>query len=160
MFRSVIDEVFMRSHAYCTLYVPKVGEPQSEYDPLYGEVKVEGLVYYRARLRCMAQVVQNDYEISEKGTVLLYPAIEFTFRTIDIENFYRRVGLASGARDINFVGVIIEFGGIYYEVTQDVEDVYLFNEREPEFLKVTVQATSAIDTRGKLKISKIRDVIL
>lgn len=160
LFESVIKEVFSRSFTYCNLYVPRLDHTLSNYDPLYGEVQVGGLVYYRAKVKCMTQVVQNDYEVSERGTVLLFPAIEFTFYVPDLLTVFTRVGLSIEDSEINMIGVIIEFGGVYYEVIQDIEDVYIFNERQPEFVKVTVQATSAIDTKSKLKPAKIIDITI
>jgi hypothetical protein len=151
LFAAVIREVFDKSHTYCNLYIPKLDAPGSSYDALFGEARPGQIIYYKvSNVRVMAQIVQNTYDVSERGSVLLNDQVEYTFYLPEIEPFFDSLGLAEGFR-ISMVGVIIEFDDILYEVTQDTEDVYIFNDREPEFLKVTLEARTSIVTRKKIE---------
>jgi len=155
LFVSVIREVFDKSHTYCNLYIPKLDHPLSNYDPLLGEAVAGDIVYYKvSRVRVLAQIVHHTFEAGDRGAVSIQDTVEYIFRISEIEPFYEALGLAEGFR-ITMVGTIIEFDDVLYEVTEDDEDIYIFNDREPEFLRVSLEAKTSIDTKKKISGSNV-----
>ena len=145
LFRAVAREVLEKSYSYCNIYIPEYQNAGTVIDRLYGETATGQMVWKKyANLRCVASRLADELVESERGMVQEATGFEFHLLVEDLEN--------AGIDYLNtsFAGAIIEWQGMFFEVTDDDDGEYVFNDRNPIYVTITATLTTKIPTQDKI----------
>lgn len=150
LFRSVAREVLDKSSVLVDLYLPVVLGVTEATDEmiLYGDVPTGRHSYVRIRdiPVVFSDVFDYDYAESEQGLSESANLEVYTLKSVLDEKI--------GNREVSFVGAIIRYGDMYFEVVDDDLVSYVFNEPSSALVvRFSVMATTKVPSDVKVSQS-------
>lgn len=147
LFRSVAREVLQKSHVLVDFYLPVVPRVQNATDEmiLYGDVPTMRHDYIRVRdiPVVFSDVFDYDYTESEQGLSESSNLEVYTLKEVLDEKLANL--------DVSFVGAIIRYQDRYFEIIDDDEISYTFNDPSSAIVvRFTIMATTKVPTEVKV----------